>query len=397
MKILLVAFLLLSIAGHAQQGCTDPQALNYSVSATINDGSCIYPITSLPVTTYTNLLSPLLNECSGIVHVDGKLWVQLDNTALSLYNIDSVTPTVFDSVAVLNTVNTDWEEIATDSTFLYIGDVGNNFGNRTNLHLLRLPLTSLDSVSVLPDSISFSYSDQTTFISSLNNTPFDCESFFIYNDSVHLFTKDWVTKWTKHYVMPSLPGVHVAELVDSMNTGGLITSADILNDSIIVLLGYNIGGASEVFIWMLSDFPPGQFFSGNKRKLTCGPFFTIGQTEGVILNKDLTGFITNENVQSVVLPQLKKFDLNPYFTQTTSVLNAESFSELMTINNNQLIIRNPGNDVNIYIFNETGQQVLQQQLTGNVVSLANLRSGIYYIRMISNKNSVTMPVFIPSE
>ncbi|MBK9638110.1 MAG: hypothetical protein IPO63_09940 [Bacteroidetes bacterium] len=36
-------------------GCTDPQANNYNNAATINNGSCTYNATSLPLTDKTNL------------------------------------------------------------------------------------------------------------------------------------------------------------------------------------------------------------------------------------------------------------------------------------------------------------------------------------------------------
>ncbi len=197
--------------------------------------------------------------------------------------------------------------------------------------------------------------------------------------------------------MSSLPGVHVAELVDSMNTGGLITSADILNDSIVVLLGYNIGGPSEVFVWMLSDFQPGHFFNGNKRKLTCGPFFTIGQAEGILLNKDLTGFITNENVQSVVLPQLKKFDLNPYFALTSGLENSKPDQDLISFMNNQLLIHDKAIGSVIYIFNDVGQQVLHLKPTGSIVNLANLHAGLYHVKLIKDANTTVLTVFVSSE
>ena len=48
----LLTFLLLSSTTlvEAQNGCTDPQALNYDVAANQNDGSCIYPVTNYSLT-----------------------------------------------------------------------------------------------------------------------------------------------------------------------------------------------------------------------------------------------------------------------------------------------------------------------------------------------------------
>lgn len=44
------------------------------------------------------------------------------------------------TVDVANAVNVDREDITTDGSWLYIGDVGNNSGDRTNLRVLRVAL-----------------------------------------------------------------------------------------------------------------------------------------------------------------------------------------------------------------------------------------------------------------
>ena len=36
-----------------------------------------------------------------------------------------------------NIKNTDWEEISQDKDFIYIGDIGNNSGNRDDLKIYR--------------------------------------------------------------------------------------------------------------------------------------------------------------------------------------------------------------------------------------------------------------------
>ena len=72
--------------------------------------------------------------------------------------------------------NYDWEEISSDSLFIYVGDFGNNVnGNRTDLHILRIEKNSLLINSPVIDTISFTYSDQTDFTpTGSNNTDFDC-------------------------------------------------------------------------------------------------------------------------------------------------------------------------------------------------------------------------------
>ncbi len=59
--------------------------------------------------------------------------------------------------------NTDWEDIAQDENYIYLGDIGNNSGNRKDLHILRISKNSILKDTPKIDIISFSYPDQTDF------------------------------------------------------------------------------------------------------------------------------------------------------------------------------------------------------------------------------------------
>jgi hypothetical protein len=178
------------------------------------------------------------------------------------------------------------------------------------------------TVAVDAATIRFSYSDQVNFTVNHNYNFYDCEAFFYLNDSIHLFTKGWVNKWTKHYVLPADTGNQVAQLVDSFNVGGLVTSAAIQGDSLVALLGLNFSGNINCFVWMLSGFQDSHFFSGNKRKFNIGSPYTTGQTEAICFTDTNRGYITNERIsiaQIHVPAQLREFDLNPYLEQEPSV------------------------------------------------------------------------------
>lgn len=391
MKYLIILFSIIAFQVNAQSGCTDPQAINYSASAVVNDGSCIYANATLPYTVLTSLQTPLLNECSGILIYNNELWVHTDDSNLNLYKIDSLTNTVFDSLKIDNTINQDWEDVAAGDSYIYVGDFGNNFGNRTNLHVLRIPSMSLDTASDgVPDTISFSYPDQVSFVSALNNNSFDCEAFFVYHDSLHLFTKDWITKWTKHYKIPAMPGIYIAELIDSLNTGGLITSADIQNDSLIVLLGYNLSG-STAFMWMLNDFKQGEFFSGNKRKFNLGSVIGTGQVEGIAFKEKNKGYITNETLLGVP-PQLKTFDLNPYLTIPTAIENENGVrSNLFPgLVSDYLSFSLPdlSGKLHVLIYNSAGQ-IMFNGNSGSEIKIytGNLSDGKYNCVLVSEKKS----------
>ena len=330
MRLLFILFIfLLGHFANAQSGCTDAQATNFDPMAIINDGSCIYPPTTLPLQLLTGLSTPLLDESSGLSVINGQLWTHIDNTNASVFRIDSLSNSVLQTVLINASINTDWEDLATNDDFLFVGDFGNNYGNRTNLHILRIAKNDLSAsaTNVNADVINFQYADQTTFTSQLNANSFDCEAFFFYNDSLHLFTKDWVKKITKHYIVPAIPGTYTATLVDSFYVNGLITSAAIQSDGVITLLGYDNTGLAPCFIWMLYDYQPGHFFSGNKRMFTLGSAATLGQVEGIDFLGNNYGYITNERFQQLIFnvpPQLKSFNLSPYLPSLSTSISQQN-------------------------------------------------------------------------
>lgn len=182
-----------------QFGCTDPQATNYNAFAISNDGSCTYATTSMSLTNPRNL-PDMVKETSGLAYTDGKLWTLNDSgNEAAIYRISETNGSILQTVTITNATNVDWEDIAADANYLYIGDFGNNtHGNRDDLKIYRINKHTIGNgpaVNVTADIIDFSYSDQDPLNlppSESNNTEFDCEAFFVKDNLLHLFTKDWV-------------------------------------------------------------------------------------------------------------------------------------------------------------------------------------------------------------
>ncbi len=294
----------------AQPGCTDPLANNYDPAATENDGSCIYPATAYSPILVAQLPSDL-EECSGLAHFADRLWTHEDGgNGDVLYVIDTLTGAKLQTITLPNTDNTDWEDLAENDEYLFIGDFGNNGGDRTDLRIYRIKKTDLLSGSVIPSTIHFSFSDQTDFTNSPNANDFDCEAFFFWNDSLHLFSKNWLNFKTRHYVLPAEPGTHIAQLRDSLNVQGQITGADVSDTGNAVLLGYNVN-TGETFLWLLFDFVGSNFFSGNKRKISTGLALFTSQPEGVVFKNETQGYICSERYSA--LPQkLLSFDIGQW-------------------------------------------------------------------------------------
>jgi hypothetical protein len=314
MKIVPILFLLFITSTNAQiLGCTDPLSKNYNPSATLNNGSCIYPSTRIRP-DFSVQLSAILKETSSLLLWDSLLWTSNDDSDTTLYGMDT-RGVIQKEIPLKKIVNNDWEEIAQDSLYFYIGDFGNNVsGNRKDLHILKIEKESLALNAPKIDTLSFSYSNQTDFRKLKSNTTnFDCEAFVVVDDSIYLFTKQWEQKRTAVYALSKTPGSHVAQLKESYNIKGLITGATFVpHKQIIALSGYS--KTLSPFIYLLYDYNKTNFFSGNKRKIKIAlPFH---QMEGITTQDGLNYYLTNENftIKAIINTpsKLHLFDLSAF-------------------------------------------------------------------------------------
>ena len=295
---LIVVFLLLQNIVTAQMGCTDSQAMNYDATATTNNGSCEYATTNYSLQEIAILTTPIL-ETSGLAFFDNQLWTHNDaGNEDKIYQIDTMTGAILNTVIIANSENTDWEDLAEDDTHIYIGDFGNNAGNRMDLKIYKCLKSQLASGIATAEVIEFSYEDQTDFTVNNNNNNYDCEAFFFYNDSLHLFSKNWVDQQTRHYVIPSQPGTYVADLRESMDAQGLITGADISDDGVVAFISYNTSSGKNA-MWLCFDFQGSDFFSGNKRKISLGLALNNSQTEAIVFRENGYGYVSSEQFASL--------------------------------------------------------------------------------------------------
>lgn len=293
-------------------GCMDKKSLNYNPKATVNDGSCQFKKTKIdPIESFD--LDKKLNETSGLIQWNNRLWTHNDDTDTNLYALDTINGSILETYNLPNVVNTDWEEISQDEKYLYVGDFGNNKGNRTNLHILRVEKKSLLERKPIIDTIAYKYPNQINFgKQKTKTTNFDCEALIITNDSIYLFSKEWKNKQTTIYALPKIPGNYIAYKKDSFNVKGVITGVNYLpSKKIIVLCGYTKKGKS--FLHLFYDFNNNNFFSANHRKLNFN--FNFQQIEGVSTRDGLKYYITNENLKFLTVNNPQKMhilDLRDY-------------------------------------------------------------------------------------
>lgn len=303
------------------RGCTDPLSLNFNKEAKVNDGSCVYPVTTVSVTE-THPLSETIKETSGLILWNEKLWTQNDSGDTNLYVLNATNGAIEDSYALPNVKNTDWEELAQDKDYVYIGDFGNNgSGNRTDLHILRVEKKSLlarppgeQESKAKIDTIAFTYSDQTDLSAQpANETDFDCEAFFVTENKIYLITKQWTGDKSVFYELPKTPGQHSATRVGTLDVQGLTTGCVYLAEkNMLALSGYD--HELSPFVFLLYDFKGNSFLDGNKRRIMID--LPEHQVEAITTIDGLNFYITNELFNSLgrnSSPQaLHKLDLAPY-------------------------------------------------------------------------------------
>ena len=382
---------------HAQvAGCTDPLGNNYNPMATINDGSCEYASASIAPSSSVNLPAEV-EETSGLVIYNNTLFTHNDNSDVNLYALDSITGGILQTLSITGSVNQDWEELAQDNDYFYIGDFGNNVsGNRANLHILKINKQALLSGNAEVGQINFTYSNQTDFSPQNNNaTDFDCEAMVISQDSIYLFTKQWVSKKTSVYALPKASGTYTAQLKATHDVNGLITGATWLEDKkLIVLSGYS--SLVSPFLYLLYDFKEHNFFSGNKRKVSMsGAFFH--QVEGIATANGTDYFVTNEHLAQQpfinVAQKLHRLDLSSFLTGYLENLSLGTYQNEMR--NLIRIYPNPTKDI-VHIdadatlsglrytfYDMNGKQALSGIINSgtNRIDISRLAPGIYTIKL----------------
>jgi len=279
--------------------------------------------TAIVPTSYTlpllQLLDEELEESSGLAFIDGKVWTVNDSGNENIvYQIDSNTGKTARRVRVDNAKNVDWESLAQSTTHLYIGDFGNNEGNRTDLVVLKiLKEDLLTKNTVTAEKIFFSYPDQENFGERMNSHNFDCEAFFYSHGFLHLFTKNWEDSHTNYYTLGIDPGTIRATLQGQFNAEGLVTGADINSATgDIIMIGYeNKGIFSQSFLWLFSGYPDHDVFGGKKSKIMLGNPTDLGQTEAILMKENNTGYISSEAIELGdfrVQGKLFVFDFNSF-------------------------------------------------------------------------------------
>ena len=246
-------------------------------------------------------LPPPILESSGLVYTDDKLWTHNDKGgAPAIFNIDTLTGAIKQTVIIDNYPNIDWEDITADQDHIYIGDFGNNYGIRKDLKVLIIDKSSISNdpvIHVNAKAISFSYADQFKFVKNKRND-FDCESIISLGDNLYLFTKDRNDNKTRVYRVPKALGTYKINPYTGFNVNGRICGASYNPETReLALIGY-MPYTTNSFLWLMDDFEGDQFFSGSKKRIEIGKNKTNWKTEGITYQSNSRLFISCEATET---------------------------------------------------------------------------------------------------
>lgn len=184
--------------------------------------------------------------------------------------------------------NVDFESITSNKTHIFIGDFGNNKGDRKNLRIHyfeKSMLNDLPKQAVNVETLKFYFPEQTDFSNQNRNHDFDCEAMFYHNGQLHLFTKEWKSFKTKHYTINIQKGKQAAKLIETFDANFLVTGADAITENNITtmgLIGYTIEGEINLLLQQI-DAKDKKFFRKAPKRIILGTSLQLGQVEGIAL------------------------------------------------------------------------------------------------------------------
>ncbi|MDO5510764.1 MAG: hypothetical protein Q4F57_08710 [Weeksellaceae bacterium] len=271
--------------------------------------SCALPSAVMQLDNYENehyVISQQIDEISGL-EWDGKYFYGFNDSGgkPEIYTFTKQAPaSIHQTIKLANATNIDWEEMAVSDTFYFVGDTGNNLGNRRDLKVYYFPKDAIGTqrnVSVQVDTLQYFYPEQEDFSVRNMQHDFDMEAMVYHNNRVHLFTKEWQSSRTRHFHLDMVKGIQPAWMNEQYPIPFMVTGADIRHLrnkwSRLLLVGYTRTG--EVYL-LSSVFPTNQnkMFQHDVNIQQLGHAEQLGQVEGVTWISDTDFCISAERMNS---------------------------------------------------------------------------------------------------
>ncbi|MBW2962039.1 T9SS type A sorting domain-containing protein [Mesonia aestuariivivens] len=339
------------------------------------------------------ILPETLNESSGAIFFNDKLVTHNDSgNENKLYEVDTLSGLITRTITITNATHVDWEDLTQDENFIYVGDIGNNSGNRTDLKIYKIAKSDyVTTNSLIAEVINFNYSDQFDFSSNPNQTQWDAEALISLDENqLILLTKNWVNGITSAYPISKNAGTHsVSPLPTTLSAEGLITGAayNSLTEKI-----YAIGYTNNLqpFVWECESFLLNDIFSGTNTK-TSLTNLELEQVEAITHIGANRYFVTSES-----------FNFPPFSSEAKLFSFTTNDPELSIIESTKNIAKlypNPVKDVffienldftSVEIYDTNLTRVLQSDERN--VNISKLATGIYWLKIKLKNDDVIQKI-----
>lgn len=314
-------------------------------------------------------------EVSGIALTsDGRILVLGDSGNLPQIHQINQLGALLHSCTIQNAVNVDWEELQIDDAgAVYIGDTGNNLSNRGDLKLYKLPdaTACASNDTAIAEIIHFRYPDQEWPASPDPAGSFDSEAFFVYQGTVHLFSKDrGFPGQTKYYTFSAQPGNHEAVIQDSRDMQYWITGCwyDQPNDVVYLCSDRHLG--------LLHDFS----VSGLQSELEWHVLPTE-QVEGISLLNPYSIWLV-EDVETGADSRLYHAAISRTHPQQPVIFPNPASSTTT--------LQSPISFDVLELFSLSGTKIMSEEYLKHrfftVVSVSSLNAGVYLVKVSSSKS-----------
>lgn len=240
----------------------------------------------------TYQLSDQLKEISGLeLYKDSIFFAINDGGNKNVVFILSKKMEILKTVEISDVKNHDWEALALDEKFLYIGDIGNNLNSRKNLQIHRIPISRLlEKTKATPETMEIEYAEQQHFPPLEKSMYFDAEAMISHNGKLWIFTKNR----TKPFDGKSL--VYSVEFLPGTKKT-IKKSFELISGKGGWLLDSFTGAASfneYVYLLTYTKIIRYKWKSNTLQKIDEKSFPGYAQTEGITLSSKGDIFVANE-------------------------------------------------------------------------------------------------------
>ena len=244
----------------------------------------------------TVVLSKIVNETSGLEILNEVFITHNDSggePSLYFFNLNGeiTNSKKLEQESFWEIYNNDWEDITADENYIFIADTGNNFGNRSNLNIIKVKTNdfSIDS------KIDLTYKDQEKFFSRFPRPKhkYDAEALFLIEDKIAILSKDRSNLFTDLYLIDKESNLRqVLESKITYDVNSLITGGDYNEElGLLALVSYN--SVRSQYLILFEDFNLENLAEKKFRKFKIP--IERAQIEAIKIIDDTTFWITSED------------------------------------------------------------------------------------------------------